>query len=68
MTRESTTISIDMVNWKPSDPEVRCTQVYGTVETVISLGSAFDFATTYTVDVNSTKLAFKGDQGRISPE
>ena len=62
-TRAGTTISIDMVNWGPSDPRVvRCTQVFGTVETFISLGSGFDFDTTYTVDVNGTTLAFKGDQ------
>ena len=60
--REGTNIKIDMVNWKPSDPELACTAVYGTVETVISLGSDFDSDTTYTVDVNGTKLAFKGDQ------
>ena len=63
MMREGTAINIDMVNWGPSDPRVvRCTAVYGTVETTISLGSDFDFDTTYTVDVNGTRLAFKGDQ------
>ena len=62
MMREGATIRIEMVNWKPSDPDVICTEQYGTVETVISLGSDFDFDTTYTVDVNGTRLAFKGDQ------
>ena len=71
MMRAGTTISIDMVNWGPSDPRVvRCTQVFGTVETVVSLGSDFDFDfdTTYTVDVNGTVLAFKGDQVVSSPK
>ena len=63
MMRAGATISIEMVNWGPSAPRVvRCTQVFGTVETVVSLGSDFDSVTTYTVDVNGTELSFKGDQ------
>ncbi len=65
MMREGATIRIEMVNWKPSDPEVICTEQYRTVETVISLGSDFEnFDITYTVDVNGTRLAFGSLRGR----
>ena len=56
--REDDTIRIEMLNWKPADSEVVCAQVYGTVETRISLGSDFESGKTYTVVVNDVKETF----------
>ena len=51
-------IRVEMVNWKPADPEVACPAVYGTVETNIPLGSDFQSGTTYTVVVNDVTETF----------
>ncbi len=37
-----------------------CAQVYGVVETVISLGSDFQASETYTANVNGTIVEFTG--------
>ena len=55
--RGGDTVSIEMLNWKPADPQVACTDNYRTVETRIPLGSKFDPDTTYTVHVNAEVVA-----------
>jgi len=56
--RDGTTIQVEMMNLKPSDPEVVCAQVYTTVETIIPLGSDFESGTTYTIAVNDVIETF----------
>ena len=51
-------ITVEIVNWKPADPNVACAEVYRTVETSIPLGSDFESDTTYTVDVNGVTKTF----------
>ncbi|MFQ6028686.1 MAG: DUF6174 domain-containing protein [Dehalococcoidia bacterium] len=60
--QDGTHIIIKVYNQQPADREIACTMIYGYEETNISLGSGFDPNTTYTVDVNGKRLAFKGDQ------
>ena len=55
--RSGDTVPVEMLNWKPADPQVACTDNYRTIETRISLGSQFDPDTTYTVDVNGETVA-----------
>lgn len=52
LTRDGDTISIEMVNWKPADPNTACAEIYSTAEHNIPLGSEFDSGRTYTLDVN----------------
>ena len=56
--RDGDIIRIEMVNWKPADPQVTCAQVYGTVETMIALGSDFESGKMYTVVVNDVTETF----------
>ncbi len=57
--RNGDTFQIEMINWKPADPGVACTEVYGTVETTIPLGAAdFESGKTYTVVVNDKTKTF----------
>lgn len=58
LARNSNTVQIEMVNWKPADPDVACAEIYGIVDTVIPLGSEFESGKTYTVDVNGVTLTF----------
>ncbi|MFC1919283.1 DUF6970 domain-containing protein [Chloroflexota bacterium] len=51
-------IMVEIINWKPADPEVMCAQVYENVETSINLGSDFKSGTKYTVDVNGVVETF----------
>ena len=51
-------IRIEVVNWKPADGDIVCTDVYGTVETNIPLGSDFEPGRTYTVEVNDVTESF----------
>ena len=62
LTRDGRTLWIGVYNSIPSDKEIACAQVYGTVETTIPLGSDFDPQVTYTVDVNGETLRFMGDR------
>ena len=58
--RDGSKIGVAVVNWEPTDYSTRaCAEVYGTVETVIPLGSQFDSGVTYTVDVNGTTATFE---------
>lgn len=56
--REGANIQIEMINWKPADPQGFCAQVYGMVETVIPLGSEFESGQVYTVVVGSVTETF----------
>ena len=56
--REGTTIRVDVLNWKPTDPELACAQIFRTVETRIPLGSDFESGQTYSVPVNGSKDSF----------
>ena len=58
LSRNGATVQIEMTNWKPSDPDVVCAEIYRTVETNIALGSDFESGTTYTVVVNDVKETF----------
>ena len=58
LNRDFGSIRVDMFNWKPSDPQIACAEIYRTVETVIPLGSDFDPDASYTVDVNGVTVSF----------
>ena len=60
-TRDGQRVLIKFFNLRPSDANLMCIQVYGTVETTIPLGSDFDPSETYTIDVNGKTLSFRGD-------
>jgi hypothetical protein len=59
--RQDYNIQINMVNWKPSDPQIACAEIYGTVETMIPLGSDFDPHATHSVDVNGVAARLKAE-------
>lgn len=56
--RDSDTIRVEISNRKPADPKVLCAQVYGTVETRITLGIDFESRKTYKVVVNDVTETF----------
>ena len=56
--RSGYTIRVEMVNWKPADRQVVCTENYLTVETWISLGSDFESGKEYSVVVNDVTETF----------
>ncbi|MCH8089208.1 MAG: hypothetical protein IH955_04255 [Chloroflexi bacterium] len=58
--RIGNSISVQVTNLEPLDPDVICAQVYGVVEAVISLGSDFQAGDTYTANVNGTIVEFTG--------
>ena len=58
LTRDGTTVRVEMTNWHPADPDLACAQVYGTVETSIPLGTNFESGKTYTVMVNDVTKTF----------
>ena len=55
---DETNLEVQIINSVPTDPDVVCTQVYGTVETRVVLGSKFESGTTYTVTVNDVVETF----------
>ncbi len=61
LTREGNRVLIRVFNLRPSNANLMCIQVYGTVETTIPLGSDFDPSETYTIDVNGKTISFRGD-------
>ena len=61
LSREGTTVRVNVWNLRNADPNLACAQVYRTVETRIPLGSDFDPDTTYTVDANGKTISFEGD-------
>ncbi len=56
--RDGDEIRIQVTNLVPADPNTICTQVYGTVETNIALGSDFEPGVKYTVTVNDVTETF----------
>ncbi|MCH8087874.1 MAG: hypothetical protein IIC81_08505, partial [Chloroflexi bacterium] len=58
--RIGNSISVQVTNLEPSEPDLICAQVYGVVETVISLGSDFQAGDTHTANVNGTIVEFTG--------
>lgn len=57
-TRTADEFTITVRNTVPSDPEIACTQIYGTHETTIELGTAFVSGTHYLVRVNDRTVEF----------
>ena len=57
-TRSETQITIRVTNTMPDDPNVACTAIYGTKESVVELGSEFTSGQAYTVRVNDKTLEF----------
>ena len=49
VTRNGTDVRVRVLNLRPTETGIICAQVYGTVNTNISLGSRFDPSTTYPV-------------------
>jgi len=62
LTRDGLRVLIKVFNLKPSNTDLMCIQIYGTVETTIPLGSDFDPSETYTIDVNGRTISFRGDE------
>ncbi len=60
--RNDTLINIEVLNWRPTEPGVMCTMIYGTKTTDVNLGSDFSAGVTYTVDVNGKMITFQGGQ------
>ena len=58
MMRDGDTIHVEVFNLEPADQNMVCTQVYGTVEHNIPLGSDFEPGKTFTVDVNGVIETF----------
>jgi len=52
------TIRVEIINWKPADPQAMCDQVYGTVDTNIPLGIDFESDKAYSVVVNDVTETF----------
>ena len=61
LTRDGQRVLIKVSNLRPSNTDLMCVQLYGTVETTIPLGSDFDSSQTYTIDVNGKTISFRGD-------
>ncbi len=56
--RDDDTIQIEMINWKPADPEVACAEIYRIVETVIPLFSEFESGKAYSIMLNDVTETF----------
>lgn len=53
-----TLITVEITNTVPSDPNVVCTEVYGTHQSLLDLGSGYIPGTLYTVRVNTGEVTF----------
>lgn len=58
LTRNGTSLTIEVMNRLPADPRLACTAIYGTHKTTVQLGSDFARGTAYTVRVNDRTLEF----------
>jgi hypothetical protein len=58
LTHNGDIVRIEMVNWKPADPNTVCAEIYRTVEHDIPLGTVFESGRTYTVDLNDKIVTF----------
>ncbi len=69
VSRLDRTIEITVTNLEPADRDRPCTDVYGTVETRIALGSEFEPGQTYTVNINdfTTTFVTQGTGGEAPP-
>ncbi len=56
--RTGDVITVTVRNTLPSDARIACTQIYGTHETTVELGSDFVRGTTYRVHVNDKTIEF----------
>ena len=56
---EDATLTVKLQNRIPTG-DVMCTQVYGTGEVIVPLGSEFEDQVTYTLEVNGQRLSFVG--------
>ncbi|MCH8346749.1 MAG: hypothetical protein IIC87_07485 [Chloroflexi bacterium] len=56
--REGDTVRVTVTNLMPADDGLLCTQLYGTVQHNIALGSSFVSGTTYTAAVNDVTRTF----------
>jgi hypothetical protein len=66
MDRSDETISIDVTNLVPESGQlIACTEIYGSHEENVSLGSGFDGGTTYTVVVNNVTETFVAQGGLV---
>ena len=66
VTRDSDTVRVAIINLEPVG--MVCTDVYGTVEHNIPLGSGFDPGTTYTVLVNDVAETFVTQDAAPAPD
>ena len=66
VTQDGDTINIAVTNLKPEAPTM-CAEIYGTVESNITLGSAFEGGRTYTVQVNDVTETFVAQGGPVQP-
>lgn len=62
--RDGREILVRVINLVPEAKNVVCTQVYGTVESRIPLGSFFEQGTFYTVYANDVTHRFTAKRGR----
>ena len=51
-------IRVEIVNWKPADPEIACPATYEIVDTRVPLGINFESGRTYTALVNDVTKTF----------
>ena len=58
VTREDGTVRIEVMNRRPADTSIRCTQVYGTTDIRIGLGRDFEPEVTYNLVVNEAVTTF----------
>ena len=58
VTRTADEITITVRNTVPLNPQIACTQIYGTHEATIELGTAFVSGTHYSVRVNDRTVEF----------
>jgi|GEM_PF-653739 len=57
--RDGNFISIEVLNWVPSDPRAICTMIYGTAVSKVYLGSDFDPSQAYEIHVNDKTVVLK---------
>jgi hypothetical protein len=62
LARDGNRVLVSLYNQVPSDPDIVCTLIYRTEDLDIPLGSDFDAATAYLVEINGNQLRFQGDQ------
>ena len=65
--RHGDTITVTVTNMLPASKDVICTDVYGSVETNIGLGTDFKPGRTYTVHLNDFTKTFVGEGAAADP-